>query len=210
MKIAVFGATGRTGRLFLGRAGAAGHQVTAVVRDPGSLPADDPGRTVVVADVMDPGAIGPLLAGHDAVVTAIGPREGRAPTTVQADSTASIVAAMRHHGPRRLVVVSNSGMVTDGDGPVSRLLAKPILRRVLRHTWADMRRMEGVVRASELDWTIVRPPMLTDGRPTGGYRTAVDRNVRGGIRVSRADLADSILRCLTDPRSVGTAVAVAR
>jgi putative NADH-flavin reductase len=208
MKIALFGATGRTGRQFLEQAGAAGHDVTAVVRDPAGLT----GRSrlsVVAADVMDPDAIAPFLAGQDAVVTTIGPRQARTPTTVQAESTASIITAMWHNGLRRLVVVSNSGMVTTGDGPVSRIVAKPILRRLLRHTWPDMRRMEDLVRASELDWTILRPPMLTNGNRTGAYRTALDRNVRGGIRASRADLADAILRCLADPALVHATVSIA-
>jgi putative NADH-flavin reductase len=208
MRIALFGATGRTGRQFLEQADAAGHEITAVVRDPGSL-TDRPRLSVVVANVMDPDAVGPHVAGQEAVVTTIGPRQARNPTSVQTESTASIVSAMRHNGVRRLVVVSNSGMVTTGDGPVTRMAAKPILRRLLRHTWDDMRRMEDLVRASELDWTIVRPPMLTDGRRTGTYRFALDRNVRGGFRVSRADLADGILRCLADPALVHTAVSVA-
>jgi putative NADH-flavin reductase len=89
-----------------------------------------------------------------------------------------------------LIVVSNSGRITVGDGLLTRLIVKPILRRLLQHTFADMRRMEDLVRASELDWTIVRPPMLTDGRRTGAYRTAINHNVRGGMRISRADLAD--------------------
>jgi putative NADH-flavin reductase len=209
MKITLFGATGGTGRQVLDLACAAGHEVTAVVRDPARLTGDGRNLTVVAANVMDPDAIGPLIAGRHAVVTAIGPREGRTPSTVQTDSTASIVTAMRHNGTRRLIVVSNSGMFTDGDGPVSRLVAKPILRRLLRHPWADMRRMEDVVRDSGLDWTITRPPMLTNGPRTGSYRTDADRNVRGGLRLSRADLADGILRCLADPGSIHTAVSIA-
>ncbi|HEY4458695.1 MAG TPA: SDR family oxidoreductase [Pseudonocardiaceae bacterium] len=208
MKIALFGATGRTGQQFLVQAIAAGHEITAVVRDPTRLP-DRTGLSVVAADVMDPDAIGPLIAGQDAVVTAIGPRQTRTPVTVQTDSTTSIIDAMRHNHVRRLVVVSNSGMIATGDGPFTRMIVKPIVRRILRHTFADMRRMEELVRANGLDWTIVRPPMLTEGKRTGTYRTAIDRNVRGGIRISRADVADSLLRCLAAPELIHAAVSVA-
>ncbi len=208
MKIALFGATGGTGRQFLDQAGAAGHEITAVVRRQASLP-DLAHVSVVVADVMDPDAIGPLIAGQDAVVSTIGSRPPRTGTSVQTDSTAGIIGAMRHVGTRRLVVVSNSGMIDVGDGPVTRFVAKPILRRVLKHTWNDMRRMEELVRASELDWTILRPPMLTNGARTGAYRTAIDRNVHGGARLSRADLADGILRALADPTLVRAAVSIA-
>jgi len=208
MKIALFGATGATGQHLLEQARAAGHEVTAVVRDPAPITTAHPRLTVVRADVMDRNAIGPAVAGHDAVVTTIGSREGRTPTTVQTDTTSSIVQAMQQHGVRRLIVVSNSGMVTDGDGPMSRAVAKPILRRILKHPWADMQGMEDVVQASELDWTILRPPMLTNGRHTGSYRTAVGHNVRGGIRVSRANVADLILRCLANEDSVRTAISI--
>jgi putative NADH-flavin reductase len=208
MKVTLFGATGATGRHVLEQSCAAGHEVTAVIRNAARVTTAHPRLTVVRADVMDPDAIGPVIAGHDAVVSTIGSREARTPTAVQTDSTTSIVQAMRQHGVRRLVVVSNSGMFTDGDGPVSRVVAKPILRRILKHPWADMRRMEDVVHASELNWTILRPPMLTNGRHTGSYRTAVGHNVRGGIRVSRADVADCILRCLTDQDSVHAAISI--
>ncbi len=208
MKVALFGATGRTGRQFLDQALQAGHEVTAIVRDPTNLP-EHAHLSVVVADVMDPDAIGEHIAGQDAVVNAIGPRQPTKPTTVQTDSTASIIGAMHHDGTKRLVVVSNSGILETGDGPVTRYLAKPILRRVFQHTWGDMRRMEALVRASDLDWTILRPPMLTDGRRTGAYRTADERAVRGGIRLSRADLADGILRALADPAFISRAIALA-
>jgi putative NADH-flavin reductase len=210
MKLVVFGATGGTGSHVVQQACAAGHDVTAVVRDPASLAGGPPNLTVLRADLMDPASIAPVVAGQDAVVSAVGSRDGRAPTTVCADSASAIVTAMRERGTRRLVVVSNSGMhVDEADGPVTRFAVKPILGRVLKHSFADMRRMEDLVRASGLDWTIVRPPMLTDGPRTGTYRTEIDRNVRGGNRVSRADLADQLLSCLADERTVRAAVAVA-
>lgn len=210
MKLTVFGATGGTGAQVLRRACAAGHDVTAVVRDPARLPAGLADLIVVTADVMDPDAIGGAISGRDAVISAMGPREGRAPTTVCADSAAAIVTAMRRSGVRRLAVVSNSGMhVDDRDGPFTRYVVKPILMRVLAHAYADMRRMEDLVAATDLDWTIVRPPMLTDGAHTGRYRTELGHNVRGGNRIARADLADALLRCLADPRTVRTAVSVA-
>lgn len=143
-------------------------------------------------------------------MSALGSRAGRAPTSVCADGTRSIVEAMGEAGARRLVFVSNSGMITDGeDGPVTRRLAKPVLQKVLTQPYADMLGMEDEVRASGLDWTIVRPPRLTDGPYTGRYRTAVDRNIRGGFQVSRADLADGILRLLGDPASFRTATSIA-
>ncbi|MEJ2859266.1 MULTISPECIES: NAD(P)-dependent oxidoreductase [unclassified Saccharothrix] len=200
MKITVFGASGGTGGHVVERARAAGHEVTAVVRTPN-------GRDTV-ADVLDPDSIAPVIAGADAVVTAVGTRDLK-PTTLQTDSTRSIVTAMAAAGVRRLVVVSNSGMVVDDqDGAVSRYLVKPILRRVLRHPWADMARMEEVVRDSGLDWTITRPPNLTNGPRTDKFRTASGTNLRGGNNISRADLAVLIVACLEDPGTIGQTIAV--
>src|SRR3981081_360567 len=132
MKITIFGASRGTGTRLLDLACAAGHEVTAVLRNPAHLTGNDPHLTVVTANVMDPDAIGPVVAGRDAVLTPIGPRGGRKPPPVQSDSTARIVTAMRHHGTRRLVVVSNSGMFTEGDGPMSRLVVKPLIRMLTR------------------------------------------------------------------------------
>ncbi|MGW5644677.1 NAD(P)-dependent oxidoreductase [Saccharopolyspora sp. NPDC003752] len=208
MRITIFGATGGTGKHLLEQACAAGHEVTAVVRDPARFAHDHPGLTVVTADVMDPAAIRPHVAGRDAVISAIGSRDLK-PTTIQTDSTRSILDAMAAAGARRFLVVSNCGMLSDGDGPVTKHVVKPILWRILRNPWTDMGHMEEVVRASGLDWTIIRPPQLTNGPRTGRYRTAVDRNVRGAKRISRANVADCLLRELADPGSVGKAIAVA-
>ncbi|MEV0151790.1 MULTISPECIES: SDR family oxidoreductase [unclassified Nonomuraea] len=207
MRITVFGATGRTGRRVVEQALEAGHDVTAVVRDPARLAPYGPRLTVLRADVMDPDDIRPAVAGRDAVVSALGPH-GRGPSTICAGASTSIVRAMEAEGARRLVVVSASGMITEGDGPVTRLVFKPVLGRVLRNPFADMLRMEEVVRASGLDWTIVRPPRLTEGPRTGSYRSAIDRNVRGGLRVSRADLADCVLRCLDEHGPLHAALAI--
>lgn len=206
MKLTIFGATGGTGRELVEQACTAGHDVTAVVRSPSSLESG-PRLTVVTADVLSPDELTPAIAGRDAVLTTIGVRD-RGPTTIQTDTTRGIIEAMRTAGVGRLVCVSNSGMHTAGDGPLTRALVKPILRRMLRHGFADMRRMEEVVMASGLEWTILRPPRLTGGRHTGTYRTEMNRNVRGGIQVSRADLADCMLRCLTDPTTEQTAISI--
>ncbi|GGZ28251.1 NADH-flavin reductase [Streptomyces poonensis] len=206
----VFGATGGTGQHLLDQALAAGHHVTAVVRDPARLRrADHPGLDVVTADAMDPEAIRESVAGRDAVVSALGPRS-KGDTSVCGDGARAIITAMRATGTRRLVVVTAGGhVVDDGDGPFTRAVVKPLLRRVLRGPFADFVRTEEIVRAGGLDWTIMRPPRLTDGR-SRPYRTAVDRNVRGGIMIARTDLARAVLAALADPATVGHTIAVGR
>jgi putative NADH-flavin reductase len=90
-----------------------------------------------------------------------------------------------------------------------RLVITPLLRRVLRRAYADLARMEDVLRRSDLDWTSVRPPQLTDRPLTGRYRTALDRNLRGGVRIGRADVAHAMLALLDRPRTIGHSVSVA-
>lgn len=208
MKLTVFGATGGTGQHLVDQALAAGHHVTAVVRDVARLP--QAGHRLlepVVADVMDAEAIGASVTGRDAAISTLGPRPGGGETVCE-DGARAIIAAMRAAGARRLLVVTASGHIVDaGDGPASRFLAKPLLRRFLRTGFADFARADAAVQASGLDWTIMRPPRLTDGGRRA-YRTAIDLNVRGGITIARADLADAILTAATDPKTVGRSVSV--
>ena len=210
MKITVFRATGGTGTRLVRQGLQRGHEVTAVVRDPARLPAELRERAdVVVADVMDPDAITPAVAGRDAVLSAMGPR-GTGPTTVCSSSARSILTAMERTGTRRLLMVSAAGLESDaGDGPFTRYVLKPIVQRVLRHSYADLARAERLLRESGTDWTIVRPARLTDADATGRYRTARDLGVRGGHTTTRADLADCMLTLIDDRTSVGHVVSVA-
>jgi putative NADH-flavin reductase len=209
MELTVFGATGGTGLHVVQQALDAGHRVTAVVRDPARLrvPAAD-GLSVVTAALDDQQAVERAVTGADAVVDALG-ASGRGPTTVRADAARVIIAAMRATGARRLVTISASGAHTTGDSLPIRLLVKPLLGRVLRHAFADMRAMEEIVRASELDWTIVRPPQLTDGPRTGRVRRQVGANVRGSFRIARADLAAAVLAAVPDDEVRGASLSVA-
>lgn len=210
MNLTIFGATGATGTCLTEQALAAGHAVTAVVRDAArlSVPAH-PRLRVVTADVMDPGSIVQAVAGSDAVVSAIGPR-GTGPTAVIGDSARSIIAAMEKTGSRRFVELSGSIVADEGESLYMRYLVKPLARRTfLRHVCADMRAGEDEVERSDLDWTILRPPALTGKAATGRYRVAIGRNLAHGFSISRADLAASILRLLADPATVRRHVAVA-
>ena len=177
MKLTIFGATGGTGTCLAEQALAAGHDVTAVVRDPTRLtvrqsPVPSPPAPLppalqrnraITADIMDTAAIIPAVAEADVVLTAIGP-SGTGVTTVSQDSVRSIIAAMQKAGARRLLTVSGSIVSDEGESPYLRYLLKPVARRTfLRHVCADMRAAEAEVEATDLDWTIMRPPRLTGG-----------------------------------------------
>jgi putative NADH-flavin reductase len=206
MKIAVVGASGRTGRELVRAAAAAGHEVVAVVRDPSRLP--DPPGEVRVADVSDVAALTAAFQGVDAVASCLGPVAGESPHVLR-DGVTAVLAAMDGAGVRRLVAISASGWVVDGDDPLSRYVAKPILKRALAEANADLEAMEKVIRASHVDWTIMRPPRLQDRPGTGRYKARRDGNVRWAWTIARPDLALAMLDALPDDTAVGQAISVA-
>ena len=203
MKVVVFGASGRTGRLVVELALAKRHAVTAFVRNPASLAEAPPLLRVVVGDALDEGAVEAVVTGQDAVVSTIGPNSNR-PDNVGSASTASIVNAMRRQGIRRLLCISSADDVDAGF--LFERMVKPLF---LRHVFADKIAQELVVYKSGLDWTIVRPPILRDGPRTGAYRLAIGVTPKAGWRVSRADVADFIVRELGRKDYVHQAVGIA-
>lgn len=210
MELTILGASGGVGTCLTHQALAAGHAVTAVVRDPARLVAGPhPKLTVVTADIMDPVSVLPAVTGADAILTAAGPR-GTGPTTVIRDSVRAIVAAMDKAGVRRLLMVSGTIVSDDGDGIWLRSLLKPVARRTfLRNVCADMRAGEAEAMASGLDWTIVRPPRLTGKPATGHYRIASGANPPHATTISRADLAACMLDLIGDRSAVTAAIGVA-
>ncbi|MDQ1645921.1 MAG: hypothetical protein QOJ50_2105 [Cryptosporangiaceae bacterium] len=220
MKLTIFAATGGIGRQLLGQAVAAGHDVTAVVRNPRSL--SYPGR-VVTADLAapDPAALESAVAGADAVLSGLGARSA-SEAGVASRGTLAMVRAMEATGVRRIVVVSAAPIGTvpspgrpnpprhdPGDGFFMRNLFGPLTKAALREHYADLARMEDVLRASGLDWTVVRPPRLTDKPVTGTYRTAYEQNLRRGWFISRADVAHRMLRALDEPEAIARTVGIA-
>ncbi|MGE5134936.1 MAG: NAD(P)-dependent oxidoreductase [Gemmatimonadota bacterium] len=220
MKVTIFAATGGIGRELLEQALVDGHDVTAAVRRPGQVSADV--RTVA-ADLAAPdqAQLESAVAGADAVLSGLGPRSA-ADRGITSRGTRAIVSAMQAAGARRLLVVSAAPIGTvaspsrpkpprhdPGDGIVMRTLLNPMIKVVLRQHYADLALMEDTVAGSGLDWTIVRPPRLTDKPLTGSYRTAYGRNLRRGLTISRADVAHLMLGLVTEPDSIGQTVGVA-
>src|SRR5438270_2600410 len=154
MRLAVIGATGGIGTEVVKQALAAGHEVVAPVRRPERMAVRHDRLTVERVDVRDPDQLRTVVKGSDAVVSALGPRRGEASDMVLRDSAQAVLAAMRETGLARLVIVSAGGaFIEPTDGPVTRHLLKPIVMRVLREHFVDVRAMETVVRDSAADWT---------------------------------------------------------
>jgi len=171
---------------------------------------------VVTADLAapDPSVLESAVHGADAVLSGLGPRSA-ADAGITAPGTEAVIRAMQATGVRRVVVVSAAPVGTvpspgrpkpprhdPGDGFFMRHLFSRVARAAFRQHYADLVLMEDLLRDSGLDWTVVRPPRLTDKPLSGSYRTAYEQNVRGGWQVSRADVAHLMLRVLE--RSSGT------
>jgi putative NADH-flavin reductase len=148
-------------------------------------------------DVLDLPSIEQVVVGQDAVLSILGVPYSRKPITVYSQGTANIIQAMKHHGLRRLVCVS-SGATNPHDDPqesfIFRKIIKPIIGRTL---YADMARMEALVKESDLDWTIIRAARLFDTSTVTHYQVAQAYIVPGGRKTSRTDLADFMLQQLT-------------
>lgn len=202
MHIALFGATGGTGREVLEQALAAGHAVKALARDPSKLVPRD-GLTVIPGDVLDQAAADACVEGTDAVICVLGTKPGNEP--VEAPGTERILAAMGKHGVKRLVAVSSMGV---GDSIEQINLAfRVIMNLTLKRIMQAKEAQERLIMASDTDWTIVRPGGLTDGPRTGNYRAGTDKSIKAG-RVARADVAEYVLRQLADDGCVRQAPSI--
>lgn len=202
MKIAIVGATGGTGQHFLSLAKAAGHELTALARTPAKLEGTE-GVAVVKADGRDSGSLRQALQpGFDAVVSIVGAsnlRQARDVVDLYSVTSANLIAAMGATDNDRLVVVSSSGVEPQESD--NWFYVHVLKRFFLGPMYADMLRMEGAVEASNLNYTIVRPPYLTKGAPTGKYRVSKGKNFTDDKSLRRGDLAHFLLRACEEPGS---------
>jgi putative NADH-flavin reductase len=195
MRLALFGATGRAGGAILRESRAAGHDVRALVRAPGSLGRDGPHVTVITGDARDPAATGRVVDGADAVISAIGgTRPGN--LAVLREGTAAILRAMQAAGVRRLIVIQGFHLPFPGDpGNLGAAAMRVMLRLWNRHLSADTYQMAEVLRESDLDWTLIRMPRLTAGPTGAGYRTG-QLALGPWSTVTTAQVAHFTLTCL--------------
>jgi putative NADH-flavin reductase len=209
MRLLIVGANGRTGRILARLALQRGHAVTGLYRA-GTGPADDAaGVRAVTGDVLTPETLAPALAGQDAVISLLSPRP-RVNGRVYVEGTRNLADAAVRAGVLRFVAVSAEGAGVDPRTLpfIYRLVLRiPVMARL----YPDIARMERELEAREdLDWTIVAPAVLTDEPPAGEYRVETAAVVPGGLRVSRSDLAEFLLRTAETGAHVHERVALAR
>lgn len=193
MRLLVVGASGGTGRQLVAQALERGHVVRAFLRRPARLPLEHERLEKVVGDVMDAAAVDRAVEGCDAVVSALGHKRWLYPTRILSEGTRNIVTAMRRHGVSRLVCETALG-IADAWWRLGLYYTLFVRLFVLPFYFHDKVRQERIVRASELEWVIVRPGALNNGRRRGRIR----HGPRVGhwlwtVRISRADTAAFML-----------------
>ena len=208
VNVVVFGATGDTGRWITDRAVQAGHDVTALVRDPGRMRVVHNRVKIVRGDVLDAASVDGAVAGKDAVLSALG-STARNPAPVLSTGVRHILDAMERHHVRRIVALSAAGALGESAGFLFGNLGLRIFRMWLPEVYREHRKMLVELQPRDVDWTAVRAVLLTNATPKGRYRVAVEGIPRWGFRISRADVAEFMVRQLTRDEFVRKMPAIA-
>jgi putative NADH-flavin reductase len=208
MKVSIFGASGATGLLLTERCLAAGYDVTALLRTPATFPLRDRVR-VVEGSVFEAAVVQRSVEGADAVLSTLGARSLKKEDVVER-AVPLIVAAMQQTGVRRIIALGGASGVPESLNRQPALIAwflrKTLYDGILKWPSASQRAQLAALSASGLDWTLVMPPMLTNGPARGSCRVDGEALPRMGIRIARADVADFMLRQIANPQWVGKLV----
>lgn len=213
MNLFVVGANGGIGRQVVDLALKDGHYVTAVVRNPNNLKLSGPSLKIVTGDIMKPETFVEYLKDQDAVISAIGVRGGLfadRPTTLYSEGNTNLLQAMKETGTTRAFFISASTVEISPALPFFvRLVARYVIQKLLKHMYADLLRMEEIVKESNADWTIIRPPRLTDKPVTGQYRFTANNFLKNALSISRADVAHFIINHVHDEATKHAIVEIA-
>lgn len=207
MKVIVFGATGSVGALAVERLLAQGHVVTAFARRIDGLQNTHPRLKAVAGDAKDPVAVSAAVEGQEAVVIALGAGAARR-NRIRSIGTANVISAMKAHNVQRLICQTTLG-AGESWANLNLFWKYVMFGFLLRPAFLDHERQEQLVRESGLDWTIVRPGAFTDDPADGAYRVDFPASERGlSLRISRADVAAFLARCLAGPQFLHRAVSI--
>jgi putative NADH-flavin reductase len=203
MKITVFGASGKTGILLVYQALEKGHSVVAFARRASAVHIQHRNLRIVEGDILDYAKVKEAVGGQDVIMSTLGVND-RKYNTVLSDGTGNIIRAMKECGLKRFICMSSAGVLgNDGGFFFGRIMVPLLLKQVM----ADKKRQLEVVRASGLDWVVIRPSYLTDSPKTGKYR--ISSGPPESRKVPRNDVADFMLRLMTDKQYDGQVPAIA-
>jgi putative NADH-flavin reductase len=196
MNVIIFGANRGVGRCLLDQALAQDYHVTAAVRNPATVNITHERLRVVPCDVLNPASVNQALAGQDVVFCTLG-THSKGPITLYSAGAHNIVQGMQAHQVRRLIFLSNFGILGETAQDLQGAALLFLVKRLIRHTLADHRRALEKIRECAPEWIVVRPLPLNNGPLTGCYRIAVDNLPAKGMHIARADVADFMLRQAT-------------
>jgi putative NADH-flavin reductase len=206
MKLVVLGATGGTGLEIVRQAIEQGHSVTAFVRSPEPLKRFGNRITIRQCNLLNRAELAQAISGHDAILSGFGPRVpvAKSDANLLQNFATVLTTGMQQANVRRAVIVSTAFLFKDSILPPTYLFGRLFFPRVV----IDAAAMEKIITQSGLDWTIVRPPQLTDKPLTAKYRVRTGHLPRFGFNISRADVAHFFLKTAGDPASIRKIVGV--
>lgn len=189
-KLIIFGATGATGKEVVKQSLEQGCEVTVIVRNTSAVQLGHPNLRIVQGDVLQPASFIKEITGKDAVISCLGIGSSTKPTVVYSQGIKNILTAMEHANITRLICISAGALYSNKNmGMVIQVLTRFVLQKIFRNLYADMRLMEKTLESTDIDWTILRPPMLKNSPLTKKFRVAIQCNIKHPFSISRADLA---------------------
>ncbi len=196
MKLLVIGGTGKTGRKLIEQGLAQGHKITAIVRKPKKLKINNPNLHVVKGDVLIPESIESYFEGQDAVLSALGHKKFFIKTTILSRGTENIIRAMKNNNVKRFICITSLG-INDSRFKLGLYYTLFTIPVILYFYFSDKAKQEKLIMASDLDWTIVRPGQLTNGRKRTNYKHEIGAGHYLLTKmISRSSVADFMLKNL--------------
>jgi len=207
MKTIVFGASGTIGKLAVQQMLKDGHEVTAFARNPQKIAINDPNLTYVAGDALSASSVADAVKGHNAVVITLGSGMSRK-SVIRSQGTLNVIHAMQQHGVERLICQSTLG-AHESWSNLNFFWKRVMFGALIRPVFLDHELQENFVRASGLEWTIVRPGAFSDGPATGAFKEDIEPKDRAlTLKISRADIAKFLSRQLSDLRYAHRAVGI--
>jgi len=209
LRTLVIGANGGIGKQVVELALEAGHNVTAMLRDPVKLVMTHANLQIVKGDVMRPETLEEHMEGKDVIISALGTNTITKPTILYSEGNKNLLKAMQKKNVRRAFFISASALEISPVLPFYvRFAEKYIVQKILRHMYDDLRIMERLIKESNTEWTIMRPPRLTNKPATGEYRFAINSFLKNCLSISRSDLAHFMINNITNEATYQTTIEI--
>jgi putative NADH-flavin reductase len=200
MRLAVFGGSRGTGLHLIEKALAEGYEINALARHPAGLRERFPDIQVIQGDVFNIEDTTATVKGSDAVISTLGFAGRSRETTIYSKGVLNITRVIQELGPRRLIVLAASqGIDPYPDFPwYASIMMKLLIKPMFGFAYRDMAKMKDQLLLSDIDWTLVGVPMLTNSSEKGHYRSSIGKPLHHAFRISRADVGEYLLSIIKD------------